>query len=314
MAPLITVYVTDTFPREAKEVLSEFEVVELGEDPEVIARSQALICWPGRAKPELLRAMKGLRMIQTMSAGVERLDFGSVPKGVRVFSNAGAFTESVAEHAWGLLLGAAKGIHLRHQRTAPRELRGKTLLVLGGGSIGSEVARLGKSLSMRTVGVSRSFKDPGAFDEVASMDRLPARFADADAVVIALPLTVSTKGMVDHRILSMAKGEVIVVNVGRGDCVVEEDMIRWLKERPESRYATDVFWTAEGRERFETAAWDLPNFAGTLHIAGAPLGEDLVGPKVAAAKNVKRFFDTGEGENPVDTSEYLRPARESQSG
>ena len=299
------VFVNDSLPAEAREILSGFEVHEKDADDRVLAECKALICWPYRAKPELLQKMKGLTMVQTMSAGVDALDFRSLPPGVQVFSNAGAFTGAVAEHAWGLLLGVAKGVHLRNQKVPPRALRGRTLLVVGAGSIGSEVARLSKSLEMKTIGVSRSFRAPGSFDEKRPLPELAKVIGEADAVVIALPLTKATRGIFSYDILSRAKEATIVANVGRGETVDEEGLIRWLKERPESRYATDVFWKPDGKEVFTTRAWELPNFAGTLHNSGTPIGEDLLGPKVAAATNVKRFFDTGDAANRVDISEYL---------
>lgn len=305
MSPPVAVFVTDTLPEEAKETLSGFEIFESSADAETLGRCKALICWPGRVTRELLASMKELRMIQTMSAGVDRLEFSAVPAGARVYSNAGAFTHAVAEHAWGLLLGVAKGVHAREERTKPRQLREKTILVIGAGAIGSEVARLAKSLSMKTVGVSRSFREPDAFDEMAPMSEVGSKMAEADAVVMALPLTNKTKGVVDYALLSRAKESVIVVNVGRGDSVVQGDLIRWLRERPESRYATDVFWSEGGRETFKTGAWELPNFAGTLHNSGVPLGDNLTGPKVAAAENVKKFFETGDALNRVDPSDYL---------
>ena len=299
------VFVTDSLPAEARTVLSGFEVHEKVADDEAIAGCQALLCWPSRAKPELLKRMKGLRMVQTMSAGVDALDFRSLPAGTKVFSNAGAFTDAVAEHAWGLLLGVAKGVHLRNVDADPRTLRGKTLLVVGAGSIGSEVARLSKSLGMKTIGVSRSFRSPEFFDEMHPASSLGQEVGSADAVAVALPLTKDTRGIIDFQILSKAKEQVIVVIVGRGESVNEEGLLKWLKERPESRFATDVFWKSGGKEVFTTKAWELPNFAGTLHNSGTPVGEDLVGPKVAAARNVRRFFETGDALNRVEIDEYL---------
>ncbi len=301
----VAVLVTDTLPPEAKGVLSGFEVFEGEADDEAISRCQALICWPSRAKSDLLRKMKNLRMVQTMSAGVDVLDFGSLPKDAQVFSNAGAYTENVAEHVWGLLLGVSKGVHVRDQRTTPRRLRGKNLLVVGCGAIGSEVARLSKSLDMKVTGVSRSFKSPELYRETLPLSRLQEAVPLADAVVVTLPLTNRTRGVVDYATLSKAKDAVIIVNVGRGETVVEEDLIRWLKERPESRYATDVYWFREGKEFFASDAWKLPNFAGTLHVSGLPLGEDLAGVKVAAAWNVRRYFESGDALNHVDISEYV---------
>ena len=304
MSARVAVYTTDSLPSKAKEVLEGFEIIEGQADDGALARCQALICWPHRIPPGLLGKMKGLTMIQAMSAGVDAFDFSSLPPGVKLFSNAGAFTEAVAEHAWGLLLGAAKGIHVRNVRTVPRKLRGKTIVVVGAGSIGSEVARLARSFGMRTVGVSRSFRDPGAFDERAPIASLAEKAKEADAIVMALPLTKSTRGIVTYDVLMAAKDSVIVVNVGRGESVSEEGLIRWLKERPESRFATDVFWVKGTRESFDTAAWDLPNFAGTFHTSGAPLGEDLSEMKAAAAANVRMYFETGSARNPVDPNEY----------
>jgi D-3-phosphoglycerate dehydrogenase / 2-oxoglutarate reductase len=299
------VFVGDWLPEEAKQVLSEFEVYEREADDGVLAECQALVCWPSRARPELMQRMNRLRMVQTMSAGVDGFDFSSLPPGVQVFSNAGAFSDSVAEHAWGLLLGIAKGIHLRNVRSVPRALRGKTLLVVGAGGIGTEVARLSKSLGMRTIGASRSFKAPGPFDEAHSISSLEEDVAAADAIVITLPLTKASRGIINYELLLKAKKNVIVVNVGRGETVDENGLLKWLRERPESRFATDVFWKSGGKEVFTTRAWELPNFAGTLHNSGTPTGEDLNGPKIAAALNVKRFFETGDALNRVEINEYL---------
>lgn len=300
----VALLVTDTLPAEARGLLSRFEVLESSADDAALERCEGLLCFPGRVKGETLRKMKNLRMVQTLSAGVDGLDFGALPPEAQVFSNAGAFTESVGEHAWGLLLGVAKGIHLRNIRTTPRTLRGKTLLVIGCGAIGSEVARLSKSLSMRTMGASRSFKSPELYDETHPVSDLPAVIGGADAIVITLPLTNNTRGLLSYELLSRAKEAAMVVNIGRGETVDEQGLIRWLKERPESRFATDVYWKVDGREQFSTPAWDLPNFAGSLHNSGVPLGEDLAKVKVEAALNVKRFFETGNAINHVDLSEY----------
>lgn len=299
------VFVTDSLPAEAKELLSGFKVFESTADDGTLALCEALLCWPSRAKGELLRKMTNLKMVQTMSAGVDELDFRSLPTDVQVFSNAGAFTEPVAEHAWGILLGVAKGIHIRNQKTAPRSLRRKTLLVIGCGAIGSEVARLSKSIGMNAIGVSRSFRAPEMFEERFPMSALPDKIGLADAVVITLPLTKSTRGVLSYEVLAKAKESAVVVNVGRGETVQEDGLIRWLKERPESRFVTDVYWAKEGKESFSTNAWELSNFAGTLHVSGLPLGVDLTPVKVAAAWNVRRYFESGEALNRVDIGEYL---------
>lgn len=299
------IFVTATLTEEARDVLKGFEVFE-GEAADLaLAKSRVLMAWPTQIKGDLLRRMRRLRMVQALSAGVDGLDFKSLASGVQVYSNAGAYTESVAEHAWGLLLGAAKGLHVRKKRIVPVKLGGGTLLVVGCGAIGSEIARLGRSIGMKTIGVSRSFKHPGVFNERHSVGNLKVAIREADAVAIALPLTKETTRLVDYEMLMLSKDAVILVNVGRGDVVSEKGLIRWLRERPESRYTTDVFWKRSGKETFDTKAWNLPNFSGTLHHSGTPLGERLEGPLAEAAKNVRRYLKTGEARNMVRVTEYL---------
>ena len=299
------IFATATLPDQAKSVLEGFDLFENEADDATLAHCQILMAWPTRTGKELLGKMRSLAMVQALSAGVDGLDFASLPSGARVYSNAGAYTESVAEHAWGLLLGAAKGLHARRHRVVPRRLRGKTLLVVGCGAIGSEIARLAKSVGMNTIGVSRSFKVPDLFDERHGTEDLRKVIGTAEAIAIALPLTKRTAGQIDYDTMMLSKESVTVVNVGRGDTVSEEGIVRWLCERPESRYTTDVFWKRDGRETFDTEAWNLPNFSGTLHVSGVPLGDDLEHPMVEAAKNVRRFLETGDALNRVEPAEYL---------
>ncbi|MGP8056799.1 MAG: NAD(P)-dependent oxidoreductase [Nitrososphaerales archaeon] len=303
------IFVMATLPDQARSILEGLDVFEGEVDDVTLARCQVLVAWPTRLGKELLGKMRSLKMIQALSAGVDGLDFTSLPPGIQVYSNAGAYTESVAEHAWGLLLGAAKGLHARKERVVPRRLRNKTLLVVGCGAIGSEIARLAKSVGMKTVGVSRSFKVPDLFDEKYRAGDLRRVIGAADAVAITLPLTMRTAGLINYDTLMLTNEFVTVVNVGRGETVSEEGLIRWLRERPESRYATDVFWKRDGRETFDTEAWNLPNFSGTLHISGVPLGDKLEHPMVEAAKNVRRFLNTGSAFNRIELAEYLPSSR-----
>jgi D-3-phosphoglycerate dehydrogenase len=299
------IFVTVELPDQARKILLGFDLFEGKADDKTLAQCQVLMAWPTRVGRDLLGKMGSLRMVQSLSAGVDGLDFASLPSGVQVYSNAGAYTESVAEHAWGLLLGAAKGMYLRKQRVVPRMLGGKTILIVGCGAIGSEIARLAKSVGMKTIGVSRSFKSPELFDEKHGASDFRKVIGVADAIAIALPLTTKTVGLIDYDTLMLTNDYVMVVNVGRGETVVEEGLIKWLRERPESRYTTDVFWKKRGKETFDTRAWDLSNFSGTLHISGVPLGERLERPMVEAATNVRRYLETGNALNRVEANEYL---------
>lgn len=301
------VFVNDHLGDAARKILADFDVIELTADAKSLGECVAAIVWPFRLGGDTLRKMKSLKVVQTLSAGVDTLNFAAIPKGVAIFSNAGAYTEAVAEHAWGLALGAAKGLGVRNARVTPRLLRNGTLLVLGCGAIGSEVARLARvSLYMRTVGISRSFKSPEFFDERHQLAELPDVIGGGDVVVNTLPLTLETRSLLGYEVLRRAKQTVVITNVGRGMTVDEQAMLRLLRERPETRYATDVYWTREGREVFETTLWELPNFCGTQHVAGLAGGEEyLARVQAAAAENLARFLKDGRASNRVDLSEYV---------
>ncbi len=300
------IFVTDRLGEQARKALSGFEILEQTADEPALSLCKAALVWPSRFVASMVKTMKNLRAVQTMSAGVDGLDFRSIPEDVAVFSNAGAFTEPVAEHAWGLALGAAKGLLARKAESTPVMLRDGTILVLGCGAIGSEVARMAKSaLSMRTVGVSRSFKVPDLFDERHPLSDLQKVIGEADLVVDALPLTLETRGVLGHDALKLLKETGIIVNVGRAETVDQEAMEKLLRERPNSRYVTDVFWPEGGREAFDTPLWELQNFGGTFHNAGGGSTRWVAKAQAVAAENLQSFLLTGRANNRVSRSDYF---------
>ncbi|HUI86766.1 MAG TPA: NAD(P)-dependent oxidoreductase [Nitrososphaerales archaeon] len=289
----------------ARELLSGFGLVEHDADDATLAKCDVLFTLPHRVTPDLMRRMPNLRAIQSYSAGVDGLDYAAVPKNVRIYSNSGGFTRPVAEQAWSLVLSLAKGANVRRKRVLPRLLRGKTLVVLGCGAIGSEVARIGReAFSMKTVGVSVTFTVPEAFDERRDPGSLAGAVAKADVIVDALPLNKDTVSILDYKVLKRMKAEAILVNVGRGETVDREGVTRLLRERPETRFGTDVFWRTGGKEDFETPLWDMENFAGTFHSAVFGRDDALAEAEVMAAENIRRFLTIGDAMNRVDRGEY----------
>jgi len=115
------VFSTRKLPDEAKAKLMKWTLVEESPPEE----AQVIMGWPGDLNG-IIQRVKGVRYIQTFSAGVDDLNFDVLPKGVKVFSNAGAYSEAVAEHAWGLILSLAKGIGKRVVSGELRIERGST--------------------------------------------------------------------------------------------------------------------------------------------------------------------------------------------
>jgi phosphoglycerate dehydrogenase-like enzyme len=276
--------------------------------------------WPSFLSPENLSKMSNLRLVQSILAGVNHIPFAQLNKKVIVSSNAGAYSDEVAEYAWALLLSSAKRIVDFHnavkteQWTLRRTLGGKevtileekTLGVLGYGGIGSAVARVGTRLSMKIYAFSRKrVREKGVrlFQGDKGLLRV---LAESDAVIISLPLTRLTSKIIDAHKLATMKKDAILVNIARGELVDETALYEHLKNNPDFRYATDVWWYREGRESLKTTHpfFDLPNFIGTPHVSG-PSGLATGKPVKFAVENVIRFLRGLKPKNIVNPAEYL---------
>ncbi|BBD73715.1 3-phosphoglycerate dehydrogenase [Sulfodiicoccus acidiphilus] len=290
-------------PEQCMQLLKGNQIIE--GDLSEVSDADVLMGWPNELS-SIVRSSSKLKAIQTFSAGVEALDFRAVPESVKVFSNAGAYAVPVAEHAWALVLALAKRVG-RKDRGESYVVTGKTLLVLGAGGIGSEVARIGKAaFSMITIGISRSFKRPEFFDERYPYTEVDNHLGRADVIVNALPLTRQTEGFLNWERLSKVKEKSIIVNVGRGETVERDALVRLLMERPTVRFGTDVFWRKDGEENFQDPLWEAENFTGTPHTAGGYANREVLEhAKLAACENVRRFVETGRAENEVRREDYL---------
>lgn len=272
---------------------------------EDIQNSEIIMLWPSQAN-EILPKAKKAKIIQTFSAGVDNFPFSLLRKDQVLYSNAGAYSISVAEHAFGLILTLAKGVGLK-RKIETYMLFNSTILILGAGGIGSEVAKIAKlGFNMYVIGISRSFKG-SYFDEKYSLKELDRVINKGDIIVDSLPLNKETKGILNYDVLGKVKDKCIIVNVGRAETIVEEDIYRILKEKPGVRFGTDVFWRHNGKENFDTSKlWELENFIGTPHIAGATANEKVLhNALIQACKNVYKIINEGEGENKVNLEDYL---------
>jgi len=270
----------------------------------------------GRELPHDLAARAPrIRMLQTLAAGVDHLPYRTFPKSMLVCGNAGAYDTSVGEHAMALLLSAAKDIPRRtreiasgtfDQSASSKALAGTTVLILGMGGIGTTVAGMCKAFRMHVIGISRkgALVPPG--DEAGRLGDLPRLLPRADYVVLALPLTASTKGLVDRAFLDAMKDDAVLVNIARGKIVVEDDLYEHLRTHPDFRAALDVWWAyPDGRSGrpFHRPFHELPNVLMTPHNASA-IPPQRRWSMEAALDNVLRFLRGEAPRNVVDVTEY----------
>src|SRR5437667_2458959 len=278
--------------------------------------------WPEILTDETLRSMKRLRFIQGILVGVDHIPFQTLGRKVVVSSNAGAYSLEVGEHAFGLLLSAAKRVVDTHNSVARGKtdfkefrgtsddilvLRGKTLGVVGYGGIGAVVAGVGRSFGMKVIAFSRSRRSGRGVKFVRGRGALTSLLAGSDAVVLAIPLTNLTERLIGAKEFSVARRNAILVNISRGDIVDQAALYEHLRRNPSFRYATDVWWYKEGRETLVTdyPFTSLPNFVGTPHISG-PTAVVSGRPVRMAVENTQRYLRGLRPKNVARRSEYYR--------
>jgi phosphoglycerate dehydrogenase-like enzyme len=179
---------------------------------------------------EMIALAPRLRLVAKPGAGVDNIDVAAATRhGVAVTNVTGARGRAVAEHALFLLLHLARRAWLRGdpawRDAIATQLGGKTLGIVGLGDIGSHLARSGHGLGMRIVAHTRT-PDTGRVPDV------PVRFADlgallreADVVVLCVPLTEETRGMIDRSALATMKDDAYLINVARGPIVSTDDLL-----------------------------------------------------------------------------------------
>ena len=213
-------------------------------------------------------AADALRWIHTASAGVDRLTFPALLDSPVILTNSrGVFDAPMAEYVLGLVLAMAKDIpgslaaqarrEWRHRETEP--VAGRCAVVVGGGPIGRAIARLLDAVGMQVELVGRR-----------EFGTLPALLPRADWLVLAAPLTASTRGMLDAEALALMRPTARVINVGRGGLVVEPDLVAALRTGRIAGAALDVF----AREPLPAGSplWELPGVIVSPHMSGDVVG------------------------------------------
>lgn len=256
---------------------------------EMLGRAELLFSIPGDSAEGLRDAVRhspNLRWIQATSAGAgEKVrEAGLSPEEldrVAITTSSGVHAGPLAEFCVFGLLAFTKGLprllrdkeEKRWDHYPMRELKDRTVLVVGLGKVGLEVARLTGCLGMRVVGLKRhAGSDVPHAEEVHPPENLKELVPRADAVVVTLPLTEETRGMVDREAIGLMKRDCIFVNVGRGGVVDESALSEALKEGRILAAALDVF--RDEPLPPESPLWGLPNVLISPHTAALSEAEN----------------------------------------
>ena len=246
--------------------------------------SDAEIAFTFALHAEQLQAARKLRWIHSPAAAVHQFLFPEFVNSDVILTNArDVHGPVVAEHAIALIFALAKKIpqamrfqqqHVWGQEIAwragqrPREVAGATLGLVGLGSIGRSVAKHAATLGMHVISARKhpEHAKPEFVHEVLSCSRLDELLARSDYVVLAVPVTHATKGMIGGPQLAKMKPDACLINVGRGALIDESALIESLRERKIGGTALDVF--EQEPLPSDSPLWDLENLLITPHTAG----------------------------------------------
>lgn len=224
--------------------------------------------------------LRGLRVVQLQSAGYDGV-LERLPAGVTLCNATGVHDDATAEHAVGLVLASLRGIPEAvrahgHWRPMPgrRSLADSRVLVLGYGSIGRALAE--RLLPMKAVvtAVASRGRDDDLVGQVHGTDELPRLLPEQDVVVVLVPLSDATRGLLDDDTLALLPDGALVVNVARGP-VLDTDAV--LRHAGRLRFALDV--TDPEPLPDGHPLWDAPDVLITPHLAG---GTTAMLPRISA--------------------------------
>jgi phosphoglycerate dehydrogenase-like enzyme len=284
----------------------------------ILADAEALYGVPGEDAALLRRTIEtnpGLRWVHTMAAGggaqvkAAALTEEQLAR-VTFTTSAGVHAGPLAEYALlGLLAGAKDVPRLqadaaRHEwppRWLMGQLREQTVLVVGLGSIGREVARVLTALGTRVIGTSRRGEPVEDVAEIVHPSELASVVARVDGIVVTLPGTAATEKLVSADVLAAVTPGTTLVNVGRGTVVDEDALVGALRDGRIGFAALDVF--AVEPLPPTSPLWELPNVLLSPHSATLTPAE---GRRIAElfADNAGRLLDGRPLRNVVDTVEF----------
>ncbi len=285
MRVLISFDLPEIDVQKIKSVSRSLEVLQSKDREEALRLIEdADVLFAGFFSRDLFLAARRLKWIQAWGAGVDRLLLPEVVKSRVVVTNAGGVHPTpISEHVIGLMLCFSRKLHsfIRNQiqRKWERyessesieqieELSGKTVGIVGLGRIGTEIAKKAKCLGMTVVATKRdsSRSTSTHVDRLLRSTDLNKLLAESDFVVLSLPLTEETQGMIGESQLKNMKPTAYLINVSRGKIVQENKLIKALKQEWIAGAGLDTFENEPLPENSEL--WGCKNVIITPHVAG----------------------------------------------
>lgn len=234
----------------------------------------------GDPQPEDLRFCESLQWMQTTWAGVDHFIRTGYLKNAVLCNMSGGYGTLIAEYEMAAILTLANRFpeYRESQKRAiwqpalvAKALEGATVLILGAGDIGSELAKRLRPFGCKCVGVRRVVREcPECFDEMTTLQELDDYLPEADVVACSLPNTGKTYHLLDKARLAKMKRDAILVNVGRGGLIVTDDLLELLEDGCFWGVCLDV--TEPEPLPAEHPLWHHPRVLITPHVSGNGFG------------------------------------------
>ena len=255
---------------------------------EAVADVDALIIRSDNVDADVLEAAKNLKIVVRAGAGYDNIDLAAATAhNVVAMNTPGQNSNAVAELALGMMVMAVRNLY---NGTSGTELMGKKLGIHAYGNVGRNVARIAKGFGMDIYAYDAYCPDEVMIAEgVTPLHSAEELYAICDVVSLHIPATPETKGSINYALLAnMPKGGLLV-NTARKEVINEDELIRFMQERADFRYVTDIMPAADQKMQELFAE----RYFATPKKMGAQTAEANINAGIAAARQIVDFFVNG---------------------
>lgn len=263
-----------------KEIIPDWTII-MGKDREFwhehLHDAEIIAGWKKGIEKDCLSPHSKLKWLQTWSAGVDSLPLETLESRIITLTSAnGVHAYPISETIYALMLSLTRKIHTYvknqqerkwHHSDMKLEMHEKTVGIIGVGTIGKEAAKIAKAFGMKVLGVRHSGKQQEFVDEMFTTNQLDAVLPKCDYVVVTLPLTKETNRLFGAKQFDLMKSSAFFINIGRGEIVVERDLISALKRGQIAGAGLDVF--EQEPLTVDSPLWEMENVIITPHTSGS---------------------------------------------
>ncbi|MGE7760080.1 D-2-hydroxyacid dehydrogenase [Peribacillus sp. NPDC097895] len=263
--------------QKVKELIPEWTVIT-GRSPEIwkehIIDAEVIAGWKSSMSASVHTSE--VKWIQTWSAGVNALPLETLKqRKVRITTANGVHAYPISETIFALMLSLTRKIDTYikqqqektwHHANMKQEIHEKTIGIIGVGKIGKETAKIAKAFGMTVLGMRHSGKSEEYVDEMFTQKQLNTLLPRCDYIVVTLPLTPETQGMFGKTEFQLMRPSAFFINIGRGNLVVENELVHALNDNQIAGAGLDVFETEPLPEK--SPLWEMNNVIITPHTSG----------------------------------------------